>query len=114
VNKGFVFSLEGIIALFLLLIVIISFGHVEKKSLIELFTIQKEHDLLKIWAKQGIPTEKEIIEDFTFVFPGKNGRVVIEEKEIILGEVGKSGISVSTVILDDELKEEKISLIVFD
>jgi hypothetical protein len=113
-EKAVVFSLEAAISLIALLAIITAAARFTgQESLMEIILLQKEDDLLKAWAKQGILEEEKMVEDFLFVFPEHSGRIIVNKKEIILGEEKGRAISSSITLFSSSLEKTEITLIVF-
>lgn len=108
------FSLEAAISLLALAIIVISAsGFTSQESMIEIIILQKENDLLKVWAKQGIPEEKKVVQDFLFVFPEQSGKIIVNGKEVWIGEEKEQAISSRIVFFSPNLEKTEITLIVF-
>ncbi len=113
-EKGIAFSFEAALSLiFLALIIIYSGNQEQEESSAEILILQKSNDLLKIWAKQGIPGEKEMAEDFLLAFPQHYGKIIINKKETKIGREGKQAISTGFSFFSANLEKKEITLIVF-
>lgn len=84
-NKAFVFSAEAIVALLLIASIAAIPPQKHETNLIELLLLQKENDLLKVWAKEKTSID-EMKSDFEFVFYGKSGKAAINETEAFFGK----------------------------
>lgn len=93
-------TIESLLSL-ILLVIVIAVPIPERndgKKLDELYIIQKEHDLLKIWFSEEGLEENEMINDFMFVFSEKNGKIIINGvefpigKECTMGAISNKGI----------------------
>lgn len=114
--KGFYLSLEAIISLLLLsaLIVMQTPEQETNTGLKELVILQKENDLLRVWLIQGSFNEKEMVEDFQFVFPNANGKITVDGKEIVIGKQEKNTVASSTLFFDNIMAMHSIKLSVFN
>lgn len=112
--KGFYSSTEAILSLLTLLAVLLSVGEPREPSLENLYILQKEHDLLKVWAKKGIPPMEEMVADFEFVFPGKSGEIKVNETMISVGKTGwKEAVSATMLFFGSGMNKTHVSLRVF-
>ena len=114
-DNAFYLTIEAIIS-FILLASIISFPIDVQKNTYErlgdLYIIQLENDLLKVWnLSEGI-NEEEMVKDFKFVFPEKNGLIEINGEEIFIGgKGGKENVATGGIIFADGiLNEIKVSV----
>jgi len=112
-NKAFVFSLEAIFCLLLLITLLLITVPEEKKELRTLLVFQKENDLLKIWAKQETLSLKDMKKDFEFAFPQKNGKIMLGNESIAIGKKGSESISSEIAVIGNKLEATKISVSVF-
>ncbi len=112
-NKGAYSSVEAILSLLILLAVFLSAPATQEPSLERLYLLQKEHDLLKLWAKRGIPSRDEMIADFEFAFPGKSGEIRVNESLTSIGKLGKEAVSAEMVFFDSKMNRVKVSVLVF-
>jgi len=114
-EKAIVFSLEATISLLALLVIVSITPVFEGEGMTELLLLQKENDLLKVWAKQGIPEKNKMIQDFLFVFPGQRGKIVVNEREIFIGEKkqGSNAIASKIIFFSRSLEKIEVVLIVF-
>jgi len=78
-----------------------------------LYLLQKQHDLLKLWAKKGIPPIGEMAADFNFVFSGKNGMIKLDGRAMEMGPAGKEAIASEMVFIGSGMRERHLSLTVF-
>lgn len=107
-----VFSTEAGFSLIAMAIVLAGIQAVEKESLSELLVMQKEHDLIKVWAKQEIPKEEDMEMDFIAAFPGSSGAIAVNGKKTLIGEQKGKAITTSAKWLEKNLEETEISLTV--
>ncbi len=95
-EKGFSFTLEALISFSVLLLILTIPVQKEKSDLEKIYSIQKEHDLIKIWIKTKNFEEKNLKEDFKKMFPFQKGEIEIKGKKIeIKGKEGKDELKVS-------------------
>ncbi|MDD4250680.1 MAG: hypothetical protein PHX27_00630 [Candidatus ainarchaeum sp.] len=110
-QKGFLISLEAIIAILMFSIVLLSISFPKQESFSDLIIIQQENDLLRVWSKNSI-NENEMIQDAKLFFD--NFQIQIDNKKILIGkECNKNAISSETILLDEKLIERKIRIIVY-
>ncbi|MBU1120441.1 MAG: hypothetical protein ABIE23_00860 [archaeon] len=82
-EKGYVFTLEALISLIILLCVIIAIPLKEEREEENiLYITQLGHDLLKVWGKEGKFVEGEMKQDFELVFPSLKGEIEVNGKKI--------------------------------
>ena len=85
-NSGFSYAAEALIATIFLAIIIANFNSSAKidsnKMLDELYLLQKEHDLLKIWIRADELKMGEITSDFNFMFSKNCGLIEIDDVKI--------------------------------
>ena len=111
-RKGFYLSLEaGISLLILVFILVAAIGVGNNTDLKELYILQKENDLLKMWAKEGI-SEKGMVSDFEFAFSGSCGFLEIDGKKSGGNCLGNS-VASSAIFVDENLQKRKVTLNVF-
>lgn len=115
-NRGLYLSFECLFSLLILIMIIttpINFG---RESLEEIYVLQKQHDLIKVWIKERDFSENTLRSDFEFVFPGKSGIIKLGEREIEIGNL-EEGYSTKGIAkayyLNQELELEEMQLIVF-
>ncbi len=84
-SNGLFASIEATLSLLMLIAVVVSMPRTEQPNLETLHILQKEHDLLLIWAKTWPVQPDEMEGDFRKLFPGKNGAV---ELNTDLREIG--------------------------
>ena len=110
-NRGFVFTLEAIMAALLFCLVILSLQIGGGSSTKELIALQKADDLLVIWSI-NYPTTLEMKKDIDFVLNGK--AAIFVDEELAVGSTRSvEAVSVSGVIFDELLNEHKIRIIVY-
>ena len=78
--------------------IIIAAGNISNSKNNEIYILQKENDLLKVWFVGGLDSEWEMSSDFQFAFPNNckilevNGiRIFISEMECTGNAVSSSG-----------------------
>lgn len=108
--KGFLFSLEATISIMLFLLMITTLPQVQNSSLKELLILQQENDLLRVWSAKETNTT-EMLKDVELMF-GKNAEVWINETQLTKSTLLKNSIASEGIILDNNLKENKIKIIV--
>jgi len=95
-EKGFSFTLEALISFSVLILILTVPVQKEKSDLEKIYSIQKEHDLIKVWIKEKNFEEKILKEDFRKMFPFQKGKIEVEGKKIeIKGKEGKNELNVS-------------------
>ena len=114
--KGFYLSTDAILSLLLLSALLAAQAPLEAAdvSLRELYVLQKENDLLRLWMVEGAFNENAMQRDFAFVFPGSSGKIVIDGREILVGKKGEEGTASSLLFFDSGMHGHRIGLIVFD
>lgn len=92
-------TLEALMSLILLVFFIAvplqGGGDVEEK-LNDLYIIQKEHDLMKVWGMGEELNEEMLREDFEFVFPKKGGIVEVNGGKVFIGSFYGGGEIISS------------------
>ena len=113
--KGIYLSIEATLSLLLLLAVVISEREAQEPSTQELYIFQKENDLLKLWAKKGMPPIEEMASDFEFAFPGKSGEIGLDGELLKIGklEYGSGAISSEIEFFNSKLGKKRVRLRVF-
>lgn len=113
-NRGFYLSLEACVSLILLIIAILAVAGVDPDTnLKEIYILQKENDLLKIWSRKCTFSESEIISDFNFAFPESCGKIEVDGIIISNNNCAGNSISSSAYFFDADLNPRKITLTVF-
>jgi len=88
VNKsGFTLTVESTIAILFLILIISALDmnfDKPKKLLDDLYILQKQHDLLKYWLKEGIFNIEKMSEEFELAFPANCGAIKVNNTEILL------------------------------
>ena len=114
-RKAFFLSIEaGISLLVLALVIIAPFGQ-QQPDLDELHLLQKEHDLLLLWARERAGAE-QVQKDFSFVFPSLSGEAQLNGEKIKLGTYEKNfsrKSAAAILFLSDFLELEELRLTVF-
>ena len=77
--------MEAAVSLMLFSAAVIALQPPPAKSLSDLYVLQKENDLLKIWVKEAKFEIPEMEKDFLFVFPDSRGFVSIDGKTFEAG-----------------------------
>lgn len=112
--KGLYASVEAMLSLLLLVAVLLSIQETEEPSLENLYLLQKENDLLKLWVKNGIPPKEEMVADFALVFPGKSGEIRVNESIISVGNYkGNEAMASEILFIDSQLNKTRVALLVF-
>ncbi len=97
-NNAFVFSIDAILALFVLLSFsfLVIGANLPNSQISDLIILQKEGDLLKVWCGAESINLNEMVSDFNFAFRGSNGEVSLNGEKIAIGNsLGKNAISSS-------------------
>jgi hypothetical protein len=110
-QKGFVFSFEATISILLLLLMLFYLPETKSNSLKELLALEEANDLLRVWSITGI-NESEMALDLNTLF-GTRAGLEINERIIVKGNAKNNSVSTEGIILNQELKEEKIRITVF-
>lgn len=89
-EKGYVFTLEALISLIILLCVVMAIPlNEEREEENILYITQLGHDLLKVWGREGKFEEGELKKDFERVFPSLKGEIELNGKKIKVNKDGK-------------------------
>lgn len=102
--------MEAAVSLLLFSAAVLALQPPPAKSLSDLYVLQKENDLLKIWVKEAKFEIQEMEKDFLFSFPGRHGFVSINGKTFEAGtpenarECGDFAVS-QAFFLDENLKK---------
>lgn len=110
-SKGFVFSIEAIIALLIFASISLTLFQSNNFSFKEIVVLQQENDLLKVWSVE-YPSISEAVKDCETMF-GKNFDLRINGFEVHKSLLNKESVSSSAIILDDSLSEKKFEIIVY-
>ena len=112
-EKGFVFSLEAVVALLLFGMLLLSLAQPKPVSMKELLVLQQENDLLKVWSAH-YPSEGEIIADTRLLF-GSTAEVKVDGRVVAGAQGAAKGKAVSSegIIVDDFLQEKKFLVKVY-
>jgi hypothetical protein len=113
-NRAFVFSLEAVLSLILISGLLVLQMPKEKKDLHELLIFEKENDLLKIWAKQQKFSLEEMEKDFEFAFPGANGELLLNGKNLVIGKQAQKAIASEISFFGLDASKTSISIRVFE
>ncbi|MBU0636072.1 hypothetical protein KKE06_03530, partial [Candidatus Micrarchaeota archaeon] len=70
-SNGFWLSLDGILAIIIIVSVLLSLPILTEKDFTELVVLQKQHDLLKVWHIQKTVDIAEMQEDIEWLFPNQ-------------------------------------------
>jgi hypothetical protein len=109
-KKGFVFTFEAILTILIFILLLYSIPQEKNPSLKELIITQQANDLIRVWSQEYF-TEEEMISDAKKIFNNKVN-LWVNEKELTKCNDTKNTISSEGVILDQQLKENKIKIIV--
>ena len=113
-NNGFWASFEAMLSLLVLVAIIVSIPETEQPSMQNLYILQKEHDLLKVWAKQGLHPMEEMVSDTKFAFPNKSFEIRANDKAKRFGESsGEERVSASLLFFDSKMQKTEVTLVVF-
>lgn len=112
-NNGFYASMEALLSLLLLAAMLLTVREAKGPSLENLYILQKENDLLKLWAKEGIPAGEEMTGDFELAFPGRGGEIRVNDIIIPIGDSSKEAVSSEILFIDSHLNKTKVVLAVF-
>ncbi len=113
-NRGYYLSFEAIVSLALLGLLISMPLQQEKTSLSDLHLLQKENDLLVLWAKRFDYIDIERMkQEFEFAFPEKKGEIIVDWQVIEIGKKGNKAVSSKAVFFNKNLERHEIRLVVF-
>jgi len=112
-ERGFVFSLEAVVALLLFGMLLLTTAQPKPVSIKELLILQQENDLLKVWSAH-YPSEGEIIADTRLLFGG-TAEVKVDGKVVAGAQGNGKGKAISSegIIIDDLLQEKKFLVTVY-
>lgn len=88
-SRGFYLAIEALVSMALLAMILALPIEANANDYRELYILQKQSDLLKVWMAQGsleLDSEK-MVSDFEFIFPGHAGILDIDGSEIEIGDV---------------------------
>jgi len=97
-NNAFVFSIDAVLALFVLLSFsfVVLGADIPDSQISDLIIVQKEGDLLKVWCKAESINLNEMVSDFNFAFAGGDGEVSLNGEKIAIGNFsGRNAVSSS-------------------
>ena len=116
-SSGLYLSLEAIFSLIILISLLVIPTQLREQNLDELYIMQKQNDLLKIWVRERNFEEANLKSDFLFVFPNQKGLIEFGNKKIVIGKLeGLNNYRKSVAIghyLDGELELREIKLTVY-
>ena len=114
-NRGFYLSLEAVISFIVLVMIVIAAGSIAHSKNNEIYILQKENDLLKVWFVDGLDSEMEMRSDFQFVFPNNCKILEVNGVMIFTSEMECSGDAVSSSgsFINEFLQVSEIRLTVF-
>ncbi|MCX6798668.1 MAG: hypothetical protein NTW59_01055 [Candidatus Diapherotrites archaeon] len=113
-SNGLYFTADALLSLLLLSALLALPAQQQEADWSQLLALQKENDLLKIWAAEGMPfNEVEIISDAQFVFPGSGMKITLDGKEIPLGAETGSAIASEIIFFDSGMQKHTIQLAVY-
>jgi hypothetical protein len=110
-EKGFFFTLEAFVSLMLFSLIIFTLPQAQESSLKELAISQQTNDLLRVWSAKNT-NQNEMIHDTQELF-GQNAELWVNEKQIVFAEKKKNAFSSEGIIVDEQLKENKIRVLVY-
>jgi hypothetical protein len=112
-NKGFVFSLEAGLALLIFSFALITLFLPQEISLKEIYVLQQENDLLKIWSID-YPTIPQALTDCKKMF-GNNFELKIDGLNVSqnISPKNNESIASSAILLDNLLNERLFEIIVY-
>ena len=114
-DSGAYASVEALLSLFTLLGAALLTPESSAPSMQELYILQKEHDLLKVWAKKGVPPIEEMINDFELAFPKKSGEISVNGRTVKIGkDRGEKAVSSEMLFVEPGMKKTRVSLRVFN
>jgi hypothetical protein len=114
-GSGAYFSIEALLSLFILLAAALLMPGPRAPSMQELHLLQKEHDLLKVWAKKGVPPIEEMANDFELAFPKKSGEISVNGRTVKIGKTGgEKAVSSEMLFFDSGMEKTRVSLRVFN
>ena len=112
-NNAFYLSFEAMLSLLVLVAVVSAIETEENDAFENLYILQKEHDLLKIWAKKKIPMLQEMASDFMFAFPKKGGKVGVNNVWVRVGKQEGEAVCSSMNFFDSKISKKNVSVCVF-
>ena len=112
-SNAFYLSSEAMLSLLVLVAVVSAAETRESDGFENLYIMQKQHDLLKIWAKKKIPMLQEMASDFMFAFPQKSGAVGVNGVWVELGEQKGEVVCSSMNFFDSKMVQRNVSICVF-
>ncbi len=114
---GLHLSLEAIFSLIILISLLVIPIQLREQNLDELYIMQKQNDLLKVWIRGRNLSKENLKSDFLFVFPNQKGLIEFSGEKIVIGELaGFANYRKSVAVghyLDDGLKLREIKLTVY-
>ncbi len=106
-------SLEAALSLLVLAAVILSTPSAESPGLQNLLILQKEHDLMRVWARNGIPGIGGMESDFRFAFGNNSGKIEVNGEAVSIGPESKEAVSAQMEFFDSKLNRKRVTLTVF-
>ena len=112
--KGMWLSIEAGLSLMILALLVLHSAPKQGQNLEDLYIIQKENDLLRVWAKEWPVSIQEMERDFTESFGGKSGELWIGgENRIIGGPCNRDCISSEMRFFDSRGQSYRVAVMVF-
>lgn len=114
-ERGFYLTLEAVISFIILVMIVIAAGNVSNSKNNEIYILQKENDLLKVWFVDGLDSELEMVSDFEFAFPNNCKILEVNSIRIFASEMKCTGDAVSSSgkFINEFLQVSEIKLTVF-
>lgn len=112
-SNGISPSFEAALSLLVLAAVILSTPSAESPNLQNLLILQKEHDLMRVWARNGIPEIEEMELDFRFAFGNRSGKIEVDGQAVSIGPESEEAVSAQMEFFDSRLNRKRITLTVF-
>lgn len=105
-------TMEALLSLILLvfLITVPMQGKDSGEKLGDLYIIQKEHDLMKVWFLEGNFSTDVLVRDFEFVFPGKSGFVEVNGGKVFVGRLSSEKVVSSNGVFFVDGKRFDVSI----
>ena len=113
-HRGFHLSTEALITLVFAVMLFSLPAQKCSPSMNELLIMQKESDLLKLWAKDYCPNSESIKKDFRLAFPGNRGVVNMCGKKLVFRGRGKKALSAEIFFFDSKLEKRLWRITVFN
>ena len=114
-GRGFYLSLEAAVSFIVLVMIVIAAGNISNSKNNEIYILQKENDLLKVWFADGLDSELEMVNDFQFAFPNNCKILEVNGIRIFTSEMkcGGDAVSSSGKFINEFLQVSEIKLTVF-